>query len=189
MLLHQYQLFSLEEAQKIRSYGTNLVDRVIGTYHPDVNNGEHDPNGGHNLAQHFSWNNIEYNWIYTRILDWVHSLNLTHQLDNLGSEFILQKYLIGFGFKPHIDHVAGPDRKSILRERCYTILIQLSDTSEYKGGDLFVVNSDTEHINRTVGTACIFGPAQLHWVTKITEGTRWSCTIFLERDALKKDLL
>ena len=30
---------------------------------------------------------------------------------------------------------------------------------------------------------------KLHWVTPITDGARWSCTIFLERNALKKSII
>lgn len=190
MLLHQNQLFSYEEVLSIRGYTKVLKDRIIGTYHPDVNNGEHDPAGGHNLADHLPWNSsVEYNWIFDKIIGWLNTLDLPFPVDNLGGEFIVQKYLPGFEFKPHIDHVLSPDKKTILRERMYTILIQLSSEDEYKGGELFVKTADSHQISKTPGTVCIFGPAQLHWVNKITDGERWSCTIFLEKDALKKTLL
>ena len=73
--------------------------------------------------------------------------------------------------------------------------MQLSSTDEYSGGELWVNNIDYEgnsvdiKINQQIGTVCIFGNAQLHWVTPITSGNRWSCTIFLEKDALKKTIL
>ena len=51
-MLHQNVLFTKDEVYKIRNYITKLDDRVIGTLHPDVNDGKHDPKGGHNLAQH-----------------------------------------------------------------------------------------------------------------------------------------
>lgn len=190
MILFQEQLFSLEESLKIRGYARELKDRIIGTYHPDVNGGQHDPLGGHNLADHIPWtDSSEYKWISDRILKWTSSLNLANKIDNLGWEFILQKYLTGFEFKPHIDHVLSPDKETIIRERYYTILIQLSEPSEYSGGNLFVDCNGTQTISKEIGTVCIFGPAQLHWVDKITDGERWSCTIFLEKDALKKTLL
>jgi hypothetical protein len=190
MLLHQKGLFNKQETQKIISYANKLEDRVIGTYHPDINDGQHDPDGGHNLADHIAWNSSdEYNWMSHRIIEWLKTLNLKNKVNNLGYEFILQKYLKGFEFKPHIDHVLSRDKKSILRERKYTILMQLSDEKDYSGGGLFVDSNGTNQINRALGNVCIFGPAQLHWVEKITEGERWSCTIFLEKDALTKSLI
>ena len=63
-MLHQKVLFTKEEIHKIRGYVTKLEDRVIGTYHPDMNDGKHDPKGGHNLAEHLPWSSSnKYNWI------------------------------------------------------------------------------------------------------------------------------
>lgn len=187
-MLHQKVLFTKEEILKIRSYVTQLDDRVIGTYHPDINNGEHDPNGGHNLAQHLAWtSSSNYNWIHDRILEWLTELNLS--IDNLGWEFIIQKYPIGFEFKPHIDDVLSPNKKDIIRARYYTILIQMGDTNEYGGGELWVRDETDVKINQNIGNVSIFNQGKLHWVTPITRGERWSCTIFLEKDALKKTLM
>ncbi len=194
MYLNQKVLFTKEEIHKIRGYVTELKDRVIGTYHPDINDGKHDPKGGHNLAETLAWNSsTKYDWINERILNWITELNLP--IVNLGWEFIIQKYPKGFEFKPHIDDVAKGDGTEIGRKRYYTILMQLSSTDEYNGGELWVNNIDYEgnsvdiKINQQIGTVCIFGNAQLHWVTPITSGNRWSCTIFLEKDALKKTIL
>jgi len=44
-------------------------------------------------------------------------------------------------------------------------------------------------INQDIGNVSIFGNAQVHWVTPIESGERWSCTIFLEKDALKKSII
>lgn len=185
-MLHQKVLFSKEESLAIRNCVYNLEDRVIGTYHPEINDGNHDPNGGHNLAQHLPWSDSkDYEWISQRILTWLSELELP--IENLGWEFIIQKYLPGFEFKPHIDDVLGPDKKSLIRARYYTILIQLASEDEYDGGELWVHENNKDiKINQTLGNVCIFGQSQLHWVTKITDGERWSCTIFLEKDALKK---
>ena len=54
-MLNQKVLFTKEEIYKIRNYVTDLEDRVIGTYHPSVNEGKHDPHGGHNPTQHLPW--------------------------------------------------------------------------------------------------------------------------------------
>lgn len=185
-MLYQKVLFTKEEISKIKNYVTKLDDRVIGTYHPSVNDGKHDPTGGHNLAQHIPWNsNSEYNWISYKIIEWCDSLNLPYKVNNLGWEFIIQKYIKGFEFKPHIDDVLSSDKKTLVRVRYYTILMQLSPNTEYLGGELWVNDGNTDvKINQEVGNVCIFDRGRLHWVTPITFGERWSCTIFLEKDAI-----
>ena len=111
-MLHQNVLFTKDEVYKIRNYITKLDDRVIGTLHPDVNDVKHDPQGGHNLAQHIQWYNSpdEYAWFHDGIMKWIIDLKLP--IEKLGSEFIVQKYNVGFEFKPHIDDVLGNDKKT-----------------------------------------------------------------------------
>tara|TARA_B100000925_G_scaffold262682_1_gene220136 strand:- start:320 stop:889 length:570 start_codon:yes stop_codon:yes gene_type:complete len=189
-MLHQKILFTKEEINKIRNYVTNLDDRIIGTYHPSVNDGKHDPHGGHNLAQHIPWtSSSEYEWFHTRIMNWLKEIDLP--ITKLGWEFIVQKYNVGFEFKPHIDDVLSPDRKTIKRIRHFTILIQLSELSEYDGGELWVNDTEDIKVNQQIGNVSIFDQARLHWVTPITSGERWSCTIFLEEDSvtIKKKLI
>ena len=188
-MLNQKVLFTKEEIHKIRGYVTKLEDRVIGTYHPDINDGKHDPNGGHNLAEHLPWNSSsKYNWINERILNWIGELNLP--IKKLGWEFIVQKYTKGFEFKPHIDDVTK-NKTEFNRKRYYTILIQFGSLDEYGGGELFVRDDFGWDIliNQDIGNVCIFGNAQIHWVTPITSGERWSCTIFIEKDSLKKEII
>ena len=190
-MLYQGVIFTKEEILKLRSYVTKLDDRVIGTYHPTVNNGEHDPHGGHNLAQHIAWSsNNQYNWINSRILKWCSELILPYKINNLGWEFIVQKYIKGYEFKPHIDDVLSFDKKTLVRARYYTILIQLASNDEYSGGELWVNDGYSDiKINQEIGNVCIFDQGRLHWVTPITGGERWSCTIFLERDAISLNRL
>lgn len=183
-MLHQNKLFTKDEVYKIRNYITKLDDRVIGTLHPDINDGKHDPQGGHNLAQHIQWHDApeEYAWFHDGIMKWIMELKLP--IERLGSEFIVQKYKVGFEFKPHIDDVLSNDKKTMKRKRHYTILLQLSETSEYSGGELWVRDNKDIKVNQEIGNVCIFDHARLHWVTPITFGERWSCTIFLEEDSL-----
>ena len=186
-MLHQKVLFTKEEIHKIRGYVTKLEDRVIGTYHPDMNDGKHDPRGGHNLAEHLPWNSsTNYDWINERILNWIGELNLP--VVNLGWEFIIQKYPKGFEFKPHIDDVSK-NKTEYGRKRYYTILMQFGSLDEYGGGELWVRDNEDVLINQEIGNVSIFGNAHVHWVTPITSGERWSCTIFLEKDALKKSMI
>jgi len=187
-MLHQKVLFTKEEIHKIRGYVTKLEDRVIGTYHPDMNDGKHDPRGGHNLAEHLPWNSsTNYDWINERILNWITELNLP--ILNLGWEFIVQKYPKGFEFKPHIDDVAKGNGTEHGRKRHYSIFIQFGSLDEYNGGELWVTDGEDILINQEIGNVSIIDTKRLHWVTPITSGERWSCTIFLEKDALKKTII
>ena len=69
-MLHQNKLFTKEEVYKIRNYITKLDDRVIGTLHPDINDGKHDPQGGHNLTT-YSMNDAEGTWFHDGITKWI----------------------------------------------------------------------------------------------------------------------
>ena len=115
--------------------------------------------------------------------------NIPKEIVNLGHEIIIQKYPVGFEFKPHIDDVLSKDKKTIKRIRHYTILMQLSEKNEYKGGDLFIKTDKENKVSKEIGTVSIFSQGIIHWVNPITDGERWSATIFLERTALEKDLL
>jgi predicted 2-oxoglutarate/Fe(II)-dependent dioxygenase YbiX len=117
-------------------------------------------------------------------MDWVNELNLP--IVSLGWEFIIQKYTKGLEFKPHIDDVLSKDKKTIKRARHYTVLIQFSSTDEYKGGELWVHDENDIKISQEIGNVTIFSQGKLHWVTPITLGERWSCTIFIEANSLKK---
>ena len=186
-MLYQNKLFTESECDTIKSYVRTLKERSIGTHHPEVNNAKHDIVGGKMIADHIQWYiSDEYKWFSDKILKWINELNLDRKISNLGWEFIVCKYVKGDFFKPHVDDVLADDNISIKKKRHFTIGIQLSNEIEYQGGKLYVENTP---ISQSKGTVYIFGNNQLHWVDEITEGSRWSCTIFLENDSLKKHLL
>lgn len=79
----------------------------------------------------------------------------------------LTKYDIGDFHGPHKDKLSG----MWYRDRVMTI--QLSDSSDYEGGDLKIGESIAP---RTKGSAIIYRGDLIHEVTKITKGTRFSLT-------------
>ena len=85
-----------------------MEDRVIGTYHPNVNE-EKTHMVVANLNNIFHGSSDEYTWIHDRIMNWLTEEELP--ITKLGWEFIVQKYNVGFEFKPHIDDVLSPDKK------------------------------------------------------------------------------
>ena len=92
-------------------------------------------------------------------------------------EVKLTKYTRGDYFSPHKDYTvydAGVVRK--------TLVIQLSSPHEYDGGTLIVEGIPQ---SRELGSAILFNSNQIHEVTEITQGTRFSLVAFL----LDKDIL
>ena len=57
-----------------------------------------------------------------------------------------------------------------------TMVIQLSDPSKYEGGDLYVKDIPQD---RTQGSVSIFLSSDIHEVTKVLKGTRFSLSTFL----------
>jgi hypothetical protein len=69
-----------------------------------------------------------------------------------------------------------------------TILIQLSESNDYVGGDLIV---DNKIQNRNIGSITIISPTDIHEVTTLQSGERYSLVLFLfESDFdIKKSML
>ena len=68
-------------------------------------------------------------------------------------------------FRPHSD--AGPVNST----RKLTYIVQLSPSSDYRGGDL-MMNETGQHISREIGTLIVFPSTLRHVVTPIISGVR-----------------
>ena len=115
----------------------------------------------------------ENNWIYRRLSDLaIHCNNERFNFDLLGfhQELQIAKYVEGDFFDWHLDF--GPGESSI---RKLSMTIQLSDPTEYEGGDLqFMINQNIVTASREKGTIVVFPSFILHRVTPITKGERQS---------------
>ncbi len=78
------------------------------------------------------------------------------------------KYPTG-GF--HTPHKDGGTYNDVTRDKVITI--QLTDENEYKGGDLII---NGEMAPRSKGTFIVYSGMDLHEVTKVTKGERFSIT-------------
>lgn len=65
--------------------------------------------------------------------------------------------------------------------RYKTIVIQLSDEEDYKGGKMLFGD---DVLGRKIGTAAIFDSTTIHGMELIESGTRYSFVIWLERQDL-----
>lgn len=101
------------------------------------------------------------------------------QINSKEFNFILQgitdiqviKYDVGSFYKKHIDiriDELGYQRK-------LTFIIQLSESSDYTGGDLILYSDDNgKKASRSKGSITVFPSFVLHEVTPILSGTRYS---------------
>ena len=86
-------------------------------------------------------------------------------------------------YKKHID-MANGDGPSDCRKLSFSV--QLSDASEYSGGDLLLHYNNTPEIaNKKLGIITFFSSYVLHEVTPVTEGTRYSLVGWVRGPAFK----
>lgn len=86
----------------------------------------------------------------------------------------------------HMDMYAGGG--SPYYDRKMSVVIQLSDTDSYEGGDFYIklgTNAFTEPKFRDQGTAIFFPSFLLHKITEVTKGTRNSLVTWLNGPSWK----
>jgi PKHD-type hydroxylase len=110
-------------------------------------------------------------WLYERLYNAATALNQQYfnfeidQLENL--QYCIYKE--GHHFKKHIDTISIPN----LGQRKLTFILQLSDETEYEGGELRLHVSDNPIvISKKKGTIAIFPSFIPHDVTPVTKGER-----------------
>lgn len=115
----------------------------------------------------------EHEWIYTKLAAACLQINTNRfKFDLTGFQTALQ--LANYGpddfFEWHMDYGAGD-----ISNRKLSITVQLSDESEYEGGDLqFMINHNSVSAPKTLGTAIVFPSYAQHRVLPVTKGNRLS---------------
>lgn len=123
---------------------------------------------------------------YTSSISLVHPLNgkLNGYLESVWEEAIeyydvdvdvyepyeVKKYVLGDSISDHVDqfyHLKPNERK-------LTMIVQLSGSEEYEGGDLSV--APMQVIDKTIGTVVVFPSFHIHSIKEISSGERWSLT-------------
>ena len=87
-------------------------------------------------------------------------------ITSLSSECDIIKYKVGSFFGKHKDN-----SHSVTNHRKQSVVIQLSEESDYEGGELIISNKVA---NKTIGNTIVFDSRLIHEVTKLTKGTRYS---------------
>jgi predicted 2-oxoglutarate/Fe(II)-dependent dioxygenase YbiX len=116
--------------------------------------------------------------IYDRIRDIIDTFGYELIVDEFNYDII--KYDEGSFLYKHKDG----DGYSL---RVLSIITQLSDDTDYVGGDLLFWENDTQKVlNRTKGVGIIFKHNVYHEVTMVTSGKRVSFVCFLETGHVRK---
>jgi PKHD-type hydroxylase len=173
------EVFSHQECQQIIKYGKSLELHLGTTESIDRT----DPKI---RKSNVSWifPNDNTNWIYERIQNIVLKLN----------EDYFKFHLIGFceGFQfteyeaPSGHYSTHIDRWANGLVRKLSITIQLSNPSDYEGGnlELFFAN-DPVIVPKEQGLLVAFPSYTLHGVTPVTKGTRYSLVAWISGDPFK----
>lgn len=164
-------VFTKEECAKIIKIGNDKLQpaKVFGN-NQDIRESQ--------IAWLYPNDNME--WVFRKITDHVTSLNnqfFNFDLAGFGEGFQFTKYVSPTGhYGKHIDKII----KGHIRKLSLTI--QLSDNSEYEGGELILHLGDKgeskEHMKEQ-GKLIAFPSYVLHEVKPVTKGTRYSLVAWI----------
>lgn len=114
-------------------------------------------------------------WLFEKILNLVTVANNQYfQVDiNHFDAVQISRYQVGEYYHSHID--LGPGR---LGNRKISLTLQITDPSEYDGGDL-VMDFDDFTASRELGSVTLFPSFLTHHVTPVTRGTRYSIVAWI----------
>jgi PKHD-type hydroxylase len=165
--------FTAREIKDIISIGDDyaLDDATVGTgvKNPEIRTSK------------VSWinNNSRTGWLYDR-LAWIgRSLNgQFFDLDLYGfvEDFQYTEYTVGHHYTWHMDK--GPESKSSPRK--LSLVLLLSDPSEYEGGDLELFTGvNPVALDKKKGIVHAFPSFVMHRVTPVTRGVRRSLVVWI----------
>jgi len=163
--------FDPEECDAIVKYGKSFQLRKAAILNSDNDSKETD--GYRKSEIVFLAPADDITWCYKRLTDIILELNNSFfGFDIFGFTENLQftEYNAPAGhYDSHIDKVYGGQIRKL------SFVLQLSDPSEYEGGELRIINSNEHDImKKKKGTLSIFPSYTLHQVTPVTKGTRHS---------------
>jgi predicted 2-oxoglutarate/Fe(II)-dependent dioxygenase YbiX len=110
--------------------------------------------------------------------------------DILYDELKFIRYTKGVAFGYHVDSVWMQDKNDFPHGTYQTMIIQMTDGSNYKGGDLTLHYKGEKIIaNKAIGNVVCYDSDIPHEVTEVTEGTRISGLIVLSIKDFELSLL
>jgi len=117
-------------------------------------------------------------WIFAKIGYAIKYANQMYKFEILGcSSLQVAEYPVGGHYDWHMDIGTSTNSK-----RKLSLSVQLSNPSEYNGGDLEFLREVPDEVKkkyRQQGTAVIFPSFAAHRVSPVTKGTRWSIVAWI----------
>ena len=186
--IEKINFFNDDEVNEIKS-------NIFGNSHPTKNtNGKRAELVGltgsevrdYRRANQFEFNNDE---IIQKIINVTRTANQLHFNYDINwdsyESFKLLKYEKGDGYGWHPDFGQGKEST-----RKLSIIVQLSDSDDYDGGDLeFAITTkdddDFVKATRKKGSIIIFNPLIVHRITPIISGTRYSMVGWIHGDTFR----
>jgi len=161
--------FSREECEKIKELAKSYDCEEATTFGDEGTNNTDDSIRKSSVR----WINCtnDTSWIYEKLLKYVTEANKYFKTDITGfSEPLQYTEYEGKGthYGYHLDIGPGKHKRKI------SIVVQLSDPSEYEGGELMIHNGTETVMDRGMGCVFLFPSILLHKVTKVISGNRHS---------------
>lgn len=154
-----FEAFSSDECQSIREIVeyTGMLDE-----HPSYENVE---------LTRIPWKQ-DYDWIFQRIHANITECNRKfYHFDLDGMNETLERLTYGERGSM-VWHIDSTPQDNIATTRKVTCSIQLSESSEYVGGDLELFTGQVETVPKGVGMMAVYPTYIYHRVTEVTEGKR-----------------
>jgi len=166
--------FSEEEIKRIEEYAIQLP-RLKG----NVGNNKSVTEERKSVVR-WIYRNPETEWLYAKMISMADTSNENlWQFDMFSANEAIQYteyYDDGGHYDWHIDMNAGFP----LNQRKISMTVQLTDGSDYEGGEFEVLRScDVEKLPKGKGTVLIFPSYLLHRVAPVTKGVRKSLVLWL----------
>lgn len=128
--------------------------------------------------------NLDNEWLYDKLTNMVIEANTTWNFNiySIIDSIQYTEYHEGGGhYDWHVD--IGPNN---IGHRKISIVVQLSDPSEYEGGDLEIwTGGNVKSIAKKKGVAVLFPSFLMHRVTPVTKGTRKSLVLWVGGESYK----
>ena len=124
--------------------------------------------------------NEQWNWLYTKLINMSTEANSLWSFDLVSADELIQytEYLAEDNGHYTWHQDIGPGMASL---RKVSLTVQLSEPTEYEGGDLEISQGGTSIIKteRGAGVVMIFPSYMMHRVTPVTKGKRRSFVLWV----------
>ena len=173
--------FTDEEIEKIKEYAKTLETKTAL-----VGKGEEAPPDQIRKTK-VSWisNTPEASWIYDGMAGVASKLNAQYYNFDLYGFLEDMQFTIYEETESHYTwHMDMGDNSKAPRKM--SMVLQLSDPSEYEGGELQILDkAEPETVNKQKGLIAVFPSYTLHRVTPVTKGARYSLVVWACGPAFK----